>query len=166
MFVVLALLGGTFYASRWLNAPPIEHAPVAVLVADFENTTSDPALGTTVGQALRRGLESASFITAFDRTRLRGTFGVAAPDRFDEVAARQLAIKQGLGVVVAGLVAPHGSGYEVTVKASEPMTGNVITSTRGELRTRANCWTRSRGWSPASGGLLEMICRFQRSNSQ
>ena len=128
-FVVLALLGGTFYASRWLSASPVEHAPVAVLVADFENATSDPALGRTVGQALRRGLESASFITAFDRTRLRGTFGMAALDRFDEVAARQLAIKQGLRVVLSGSIAPRGSGYEVTVKASEPMTGNVITST-------------------------------------
>ena len=59
---------------------------------------------------------------------MRPTFGVEAPERFDEVAARQLAIKQGLGVVLAGAIAPNGTAYDISVQATEPMTGNVITS--------------------------------------
>ena len=53
---------------------------------------------------------------------------MAAPEIFDEIAARQLAIKQGLGVVLAGSIAPRGSAYDITVQATEPMTGNAITS--------------------------------------
>src|SRR5688500_3734568 len=130
--LVVLLLGGTYYGTRQLTAPPVEHAPVSVLIADFQNTTNDPTFDHTVGQALRRGLESASFITAFDRTRVQPAFGVRAPELFDEVAARQLAIKQGLNVVLAGSIASRGSGYDITVHATEPMTGNVITAvTRG-----------------------------------
>ena len=126
--LVVLLLGGTYYGTRQLTAPPVEHAPVSVLIADFQNTTNDPTFDHTVGQALRRGLESASFITAFDRTRVQPAFGVRAPELFDEVAARQLAIKQGLNVVLAGSIASRGSGYDITVQATEPMTGNVITA--------------------------------------
>ena len=126
--LVLLLLGGTYFATRQLTAPVIPHAPVTVLIADFQNTTNDPTFDHTLGQTLRRGLESASFITAFDRTRVRPTFGLDAPDIFDEVAARQLAIKQGLGVVLAGSIASRGDGYELTLHATQPMTGNVIAS--------------------------------------
>ena len=101
---------------------------MTVLIADFQNTTNDPTFDNTLGQTLRRALEDASFITAFDRNRVRSTFGVAAPEKFDEVAARELAVKQGLGVVLAGSIAPRGDGYDITVKATQPMTGNVITS--------------------------------------
>ena len=92
--LVSLLLGGTYYAAKRLAAPPTQHSPVTVLIADLQNATRDPTFDHTLGQTLRRGLESASFITAFDRTRLRATFGVAAPDVFDETAARQLAIKR------------------------------------------------------------------------
>jgi len=126
--VVALMLAGTYYTADWLATPVKEPDPVSVLIADFQNTTNDPTFDHTVGQALRRGLESASFITAFDRTRVQPTFGVRAPDLFDEVAARQLAIKQGLGVVLAGSIAPRGGAYDITVQATEPMTGNVITA--------------------------------------
>ena len=76
---------------------------------------------------LRRALEGASFITAYDRTRL-GTLGVQPPENFDEVTARQLAIKQGLGVVVAASIASRGTGYEVTAHATQPLTGKEIAS--------------------------------------
>jgi serine/threonine protein kinase/tetratricopeptide (TPR) repeat protein len=124
---VLLLLAGTFFVAQWLFAPPIEHAPVSVLIADFQNTTNDSTFDHTVGQALRRGLESASFITAFDRTRVQTAFGVRAPEVFDQVAARQLAIKQGVNVVLAGSIASRDNGYDITVQATEPMTGNAIT---------------------------------------
>jgi eukaryotic-like serine/threonine-protein kinase len=126
--VVVLLLGGTYYMANRLAAPVKEPAPVSVVIADFQNNTNDPTFDHTLGQTLRRALESASFITAFDRTRLRPTFGVAAPERFDGVAARQLAIKQGLGVVLAGSIAPRGTAYDITIKATEPMTGNELAS--------------------------------------
>ncbi len=126
--LMLTLLGVTFYATRWLTAPPVQHDPVTVLIADFQNNTNDPAFDLTVGQTVRRALEDASFITAIDRNRVRSTLGVPAPEKFDAVAARELAVKQGLGVVVAGSIDTRGDGYEVSVNATQPMTGDVIST--------------------------------------
>ncbi|HJU43623.1 MAG TPA: tetratricopeptide repeat protein, partial [Vicinamibacterales bacterium] len=73
-----------------------------------------------------RALEGATFITAYDRIRLRSTVGVQPPERLDEVAAREIAVKQGLGVIVAGAITPQRGGYNVSIKAVQAVTGNVI----------------------------------------
>ena len=124
--IVAALLGGTFFVTRQALAPPVEYEPVSVVIADFQNNTGVTAFDNVVEATLRRALEGASFITAYDRIRLRSTVGVRPPERLDEVAAREIAVKQGLNVVVAGTIDPQGSGYNVAVKAVQAVTGNVI----------------------------------------
>ena len=123
--VATALLALSGYI-WWNTRPAVQHDPVSVVIADFQNKTNDPNFDNTLEQALQRGLAEASFITAFDRTRIRPTFGVAPPEKFDEVAARQLAINQGLGLVVAGTIAPLGTGYDISVQATQPLTGTVV----------------------------------------
>jgi len=121
----LLTLSGYIY---WITRPAVQHDPVSVVIADFQNNTNDPNFDNTLEQTLQRGLAEASFITAFDRTRVRPTFGVTPPEKFDEVAARQLAINQGLGLVVAGSIAPQGNGYDISVQTTQPLTGNVVTA--------------------------------------
>ena len=124
--LVVALVVGAFFTAKWLTAPVKPHDPVSVVIADFQNTTNDPTFGQTIGQTVRRALEDARFISAYDRTRIRTTFGVPPPAKFDEVAARQLAVKQGLGVVLAGSIAPSGDGYDITIKAAQTITNQAI----------------------------------------
>src|SRR5258706_6850789 len=76
---------------------------------------------------LRRALEGAGFITAYDRTQISARLGVQPPETLDEVSARELAVKQGLGVVISGSIDRQGSGYGVSIKASQTVTGNEIT---------------------------------------
>ena len=47
------------------------------------------------------------------------------PEKLDEAAAREIAVKQGLGVVLAGSIERRGNGYEISVKAAQTVTGNV-----------------------------------------
>jgi eukaryotic-like serine/threonine-protein kinase len=131
--LVLLLLGGTFYTARWLSAPEKAYDPVTVVIADFQNNTNDATFEGTLEQTVRRGLEGASFISAYDRSRIRVGLGVQPAANFDEVAARELAVKQGLGVVLAGAIDPRGNGYEISVKAIQTVTGDVIAT----LKTRA-----------------------------
>ena len=77
---------------------------------------------------LKRALEGASFITAFDRDGIRRQLGAQLPERLDEAAARAIAVKQGLGVVLAGSVNPEGRGYRVSVTATQAVTGERITA--------------------------------------
>jgi serine/threonine protein kinase/Flp pilus assembly protein TadD len=123
--LLLALSGYTWWATR----PPVTHDRVSVLIADFQNNTKDAAFDRTLEPMLKRALEGAGFITAFDRDAIRRQVGVTPPDRLDESAARVLATKQGLGVVLAGSIDPQGNGYRVAVKATRAITGEVITDT-------------------------------------
>jgi serine/threonine protein kinase/tetratricopeptide (TPR) repeat protein len=128
--VVIGLaLGATYYIAKTIATPDAPHDPVSVVIADLQNNTQDPTFNGTLEQTLRRGLESASFISAYDRSRIRVALGVQPPDRLDETAARELAVKQGLGIVLSGSIDPRGNGYEISVKAVETMTGNVVLTT-------------------------------------
>ena len=129
--IVALLLTGTYFVTRQALAPPVVHDPVSVVIADFQNNTNDAAFDGVLEPTMKRALEGASFITAYDRNRLRSTVGVRPPERLDEVSAREIAVKQGLNVIVAGSIDPQGSGYNIVVKALQAVTGNVIaTSTR------------------------------------
>ena len=127
--VMLSLVALTWWLT-WRPAPEAPHDPVSVVVADVQNSTSDPTFGNALAQTVRRALEGASFISAYDRTRTR-QLGVAPPETLDADAARALALKQGLGIVVSGSIQPRGGGYEIAFTALETVSGRVVSSTRG-----------------------------------
>jgi serine/threonine protein kinase/tetratricopeptide (TPR) repeat protein len=132
---VLLLLGATWWFSR---APAVEvaHAPLSILIADFENATKDPALDGAIEQPLSLALEGASFITAFPRAtavKLAGTLGSST--RVDEATAQLIAVREGVAVVVAGRIEPRGSGYRLTVRTLDPdgkQTGTVSADASGK----------------------------------
>jgi len=135
--IVMGLaLGGTYFVAKKLSVPDAPHAPVSVVIADFQNNTSDPSFDRTLEQTLRRGLEGASFISAYDRSRIRVGLGVQPPAKLDEVAARELAVKQGLGIVLSGSIASRGSGYEISIKAAHAVTGEAITTTTARASSK------------------------------
>ena len=85
---------------------------------------------------LRLGLEGASFINAYDRSRVRQAFGVSAPDRLDEAAARQIAMKQGVGVVLSGSISAAGGGYDISIRALQPISANVTAQAKARAATK------------------------------
>jgi eukaryotic-like serine/threonine-protein kinase len=117
----------------WLTrtpAPPVQHEPVSVVIADFTNGTGDPTFDRTLEPMLKIALEDAGFITAFDRTTIRRSLGVRPPDSLDERAAQEIAVKQGLGVVMSGALQRKGSEYEVSARAIHAVTGNELANFR------------------------------------
>ena len=126
----LTLLAGlAWYA--WRPVPSTQHEPVTVLITDFDNRTGDPTFDRTLEPLLRIVLEGAGFISAYDRTQVSRILGVPPPEKLDEPAAREIAVKQGVGVVLSGSLDRQGSGYRLSVRAVEAVTGNVIGSAQG-----------------------------------
>jgi tetratricopeptide (TPR) repeat protein len=126
-------------AAWWYFAPkppPPMKDPVSVVIADLANGTGDGGFDRTIEPVLKLSLEGANFITAFARSDVRRGLGVTPPDVFDEQAARELAVKQGLNVVLAGAVARETRGYRVTLKALQAVTGNVIGRAESVARDR------------------------------
>ena len=128
----LLTLSGYIY---WITRPPIQHDPVSVVIADLVNSTGDPSLDSALAQTLRRALEDASFISAYDRSRI-GALGIRPPETLNEAAARDLAVKQGLGVVLSSSIEPRRGGYRISVKAIQTVSGDVITSTSADVANK------------------------------
>ena len=126
------LLIGTVIALRLRgpSKPKLAHAPVTVLVADFTNSTGDPNFDETLEPMFNIALEGASFVNAYDRGHARKLAqNLPHPtDKLDEQAARLVAISQGVAAVVTGSLVKHGSGYELSVKAIDAVTGKTLAS--------------------------------------
>jgi len=134
--VILLLLGGTFYVTKWLSAPVKEPDPVSVMIADVQNKTGDATFDNAITQTLKRALEDASFIRAYDRSKLLNLGVTRVPEKLDELAARELAVQQRVEVLLAGSIAPYRDGYEISVRALQTFTGNEIVNTSGRASNK------------------------------
>jgi tetratricopeptide (TPR) repeat protein len=123
----LALLAATWWFARG-PAVPVQRDPVSVLIADFQNQSQDASFDGTLEPIVKLALEGAGFINAYDRAGMRRSLDVRPPEVLDERAAQQIAVNQGVGVVLAGSIGRQGNGYAVSMKATQAVTGNVIAS--------------------------------------
>ena len=98
---------------------------MTLLIADFNNHTGDPVFSGTLESTLRLALEGASFISAYDRTRMRD-LGAPAVEKLDDSKAQEIAANQGLNVVVSGSVDKRGAEYQLAMHAVQTVTGKVV----------------------------------------
>jgi tetratricopeptide (TPR) repeat protein len=136
ILVLVMLLGMYVVGRRVAPDVPVQHEAVSVLIADFQNGTSDPTFDRTLEPMLKLALEEAGFISAHDRSGIARNLGVRPPEKLDERAAQEIAVKQGLGVVLSGALDRQGSGYDVSIKATQAVTGNVITSAKNRASSK------------------------------
>src|SRR5437773_2836569 len=107
---------------------PVAHPPETVLIADFINHTGNPLFDGTLEPVVKLALEGAGFITAYDRTQLRGLGAKPVSGRLDETTAHQIAASVGVGVVLSGSLDQQGSKFAVRMKAIQAVTATTIAS--------------------------------------
>jgi serine/threonine-protein kinase len=112
-------------AGWWVSRPRPDHEPVSVVLADFDNRSGDAAFDHTVEPILKIALEDAH-LPVLDRDNLHRSLAAPPPERLDERAAREIAVRQGVGVVVTGSLTLEGGRYQLSLKALDAMTGGVI----------------------------------------
>lgn len=130
--VALALMIGVvvwLYVHRAGGAgkPPAVQ-PLSVLVADFHNGTGDSVFDGTLEPAIGLAMEGASFISTYSRGAARRAAQQLQPGAtgLDDKLALAVARQQGIAAVITGDIEKKGSGYEITVKAVDPMKGQTI----------------------------------------
>ncbi len=129
--LAMVVAAGTFVVWKKKTSAPaatVLHAPVSVLVADFSNNTGDPVFDDTLEPMFNVALEGASFVNAFSRGQARKLAGKLpqGSDKLDEATARRVALGQSLGAVVTGSLSRSGSGYKLSVKALDAVSGKII----------------------------------------
>ena len=127
MLVVLALLLAR-YLGRGGAQSAAEHAPMSVLVADFQNNTSDTLFDDTLEPMLNVAMEGASFINAYNRSNARRLAGKLpnASSKLDEKSARLVAVGEGVNAIVTGSLSAEGGRYNLSAEAVDAVTGKTL----------------------------------------
>jgi tetratricopeptide (TPR) repeat protein len=128
--LILALMVSAGLLLREKIAPPAapRQKAVTVLIADFDNATSDSVFDGTLEPVFAIAMEGASFISSFNRGQARRLAGQVqtGATRLDEAVARMVAVREGINVVLTGSIGRQGEQYLVSVRALDPVTGKAI----------------------------------------
>jgi tetratricopeptide (TPR) repeat protein len=127
--LTLSLMGATYWLTR---PPPPKPAPppTSVLVTDFVDRTNTPVFKGTLESALVQGMEGAAFITAYPRSTAHQIVDeqIKQGAPLDVPAARLVAAREGIKIVLSGTVERDGGGYSVKVDAIDPAVDKVLSS--------------------------------------
>jgi tetratricopeptide (TPR) repeat protein len=131
VYMAMRVLGigpiGTLVASGVLKA----HEPL--LLATFENRTTDSTLGPALSEAFRVDLSQSPTVKLLDTQavadalqRMRRRSGTP----LDLALARELARREGVKAVVTGEIDPVGKGYQLSASLVAARDGRVLTAVR------------------------------------
>ena len=116
--------------SRGTSGPSatVASKAVALLVADFNNAAADPVFDGTLEQAFTVAVEGASFINVYRRSDARRKAAELQPGTtaLNEAAARLVAVREGINVIVLGTIRKQGNEYKLEVQAIDGITGSEI----------------------------------------
>ena len=125
--LLLAVVGTTYWLAHGPVAP-VQRDPLPVLIANFDNRANEPLFEKTLEQALAIGVEGASFLNVYpSRDAERVAARMKPGSTLDETNARLVAVREGIKIVLAGVIERKGSGYAIEVKAVQP-DGTVIST--------------------------------------
>jgi serine/threonine protein kinase/tetratricopeptide (TPR) repeat protein len=135
--MMAVLLAGTWWLAR-TPPPPVQHAPVTVLLADVDNQTGDAVLDGALEPAMLTALEGAAFVSGY---KISAAHAVAARLRpgfktMDEGLARLVAVREGVKVVIASAVKREREGYRLSAKAIDAATGKEIATREMTVASR------------------------------
>jgi len=130
---------------RWSStggggAATVAHPTVKVLLADFQNNTSDSVFDGTLESSFALAMEGAPFISAYNRTQARKTLTTidpAAANILNEAGASLVALREGVNVVITGAVEKLGSGYKISCKAVDPVSSKTLGSAETETNAKS-----------------------------
>jgi tetratricopeptide (TPR) repeat protein/predicted Ser/Thr protein kinase len=141
IIAVLLIAGGilgwrAMQASRQ-RATEAAHKPVSVLISDLNNRTGDAVFDGTLEPILTLALEGAPFINSYSRGQARKVAAQIQPNAtsLDERLARLVAVREGVNVVVAGMV-DRADSYRLKLNALDGVTGNEIGSSEVTASTK------------------------------
>ena len=130
------LLGGVVVIADYRSAPPPRAQPKLLVLADFQNLTNDPALGSVMGRVLEIDLAQSPFLNLLSPQQQSETLRLMerpkdiklTQDLAQEVCARN----QG-DAMLSGSVAKVGQHFLVTLQARNCNRGESI----AEVKTAA-----------------------------
>jgi serine/threonine protein kinase/tetratricopeptide (TPR) repeat protein len=133
-FAAFALGGCAVAAAAVLLVLHWRHKPAAttnltIVLADFVNTTGEPAFDNTLNLALAAKLQQSPFLTLMPDAKIRMALrymSLPARERLTQMVAREVCQRGGGQVVLQGSIANNAKGYMVTLRAVQCQSGASI----------------------------------------
>jgi len=132
-FIVIGILSVALFFSIYINVTggPVvvtKLQPVSVLVADFENRTGEEIFDGLLEHALSVGIEGAPHVSSYQRSNARQLAEQLQPDsvNLNATAARLVAVREGINIVLAGSIEPDASGYRLMLSGLDPKSGETL----------------------------------------
>jgi Flp pilus assembly protein TadD len=132
---LLIAASGFIIYNQVYQKPVKAHDPVKLLIADIANRTGDSRLDGALEPMFQSALEQASFVSSYNRGTARKIAAQLKPDQkyFDESAARLVALREGIGIVVSGTIEKQGSDYRLQAKAVNANNGESLVDRAEDL---------------------------------
>ncbi|HKW39607.1 MAG TPA: protein kinase, partial [Gemmatimonadales bacterium] len=158
-FGLIALITAVYMALRALGIGPVGTLVASgvlanrdrLVLADFENRTSDSTLGTSLTEALRVDLTQSPVVRLLDGAAVGqalGRMGRKPGTPLDLALARELAQREGAKAVVHGQVDPLGRSYVLSAELVGATDGAVLVALRENARD--------------DGAIIEAVDRLSR----
>lgn len=109
------------------RSAPVED--LTVVLADFVNTTGEPAFDHALNVALSAKLQQTPYLTLMPDQKIRTALrymGLPGPQRLTADVARQVCEREGGQVVLQGFIANNAKGYTVGLSATRCQSGKEI----------------------------------------
>jgi serine/threonine protein kinase/tetratricopeptide (TPR) repeat protein len=130
----LALIAGGTLWWQHLQASPLTDQDVLVL-ADFTNTTGDPAFDGALRQALAFELEQSPFLKIMDDQEVNQTLqlmGRPAGQRITNDIAHEVCVREGQKATIGGSIASLGTNFQIALQAINCQTGATLAREQAE----------------------------------
>ncbi|MDE3188565.1 MAG: protein kinase [Acidobacteriota bacterium] len=140
-FLVVAGAGGLF--ARLYRRPPRTDS-LALVLADFVNTTGEPVFDHTLNVALFAKLQQSPFFDLMPDAKVRlglRYLGVPTDERLTKDLARQVCLREGGQAVLQGTIETAGNGYNLGLRAYNCATGDPIASEEVAVGVRESALT-------------------------
>ena len=140
-FAALGVVTGGYAAMRTMGIGPAATLITSgalgerdkLVLADFENRTSDSMLGESVTEALRIDLSQSSVVKLLDDSEVRAALERMARDPnspISEATAREIAEREGAKAMVLGDISTLGQGFVLSAQVVAAADGAVLTAHR------------------------------------
>ncbi len=100
-----------------------------VLISDFDNETGDPVFDKSLTTAFATSLGQSSYANVYSRLRIAETLKRMkrpAADRIDEQLAQEIAVREGLKVIVLPSISGVGENYRVAASIHDVASGKNV----------------------------------------
>ena len=158
---ILALVAvGTGLSLFVRHRKPVPTEKATVVLANFDNSTGEPVIESTLRQSLATQFDQPPFVTMTDE-RIQGVLrmmGQPAGARLTPAIAREICVRTSSAVALDGSIAPIGAQYVLGLRSTDCRNGKDHRSgadAGGAKRRRAGC----------SGSASPVASKFESADS-